>query len=292
MKSCAIIGSNGFIGRHLEWYLNNLGIVPECYDITPAGKSIKYQKVDLTKREEVALMNFNVDYIFFFAGLTGTYIGFEQYEKYIFANEIALLNVLDAIKQSPFRPKIIFPSSRLVYKGKEYALKESDEQDSKTIYAANKIASENYLKAYSYSFDIPFSIFRICVPYGNVLDNNYSFGTIGFFIKMGEQKKDITLYGGGTYKRTFTHIKDLCGQIVKAAFKEQSDNQIYNIGGETYAIREVAELIGNKYGVNVVETPWPLPDLRIESGSTYFDSSKIENLLGEYEYIRLKESII
>ena len=224
-----------------------------------------------------------------FAGLTGTYAGFDAYEKYININEISLLNLLDAIRKSDYRPKVVFPSTRLVYKGYDRSLKEDDEKESKTIYAANKLACEGYLQAYCKSFDIPYTVFRICIPYGNMLSTDYSFGTVGFFIKQAKAGKDITLYGGGTIKRTFTHMEDLCYQIVEGAKKKESDGQIYNVGGETLSLRQAAEIIAAKFGTNVVAVPWPEKDLRIESGHTYFDDSKIQTLLGGMTYKRLED---
>jgi len=288
MKSM-ILGSKGFIGQHIDWFLKKKGIFSVCYDIQQEDGNEFYHQIDLTNKEAVNRINFDVDYVFFFAGLTGTKISYEDYERYVHINEIALLNVLDAIRKSPYRPKIVYPSTRLVYKGSENQLSEDSEKESRTIYAANKIACEAYLEAYYHNFDIPYTVFRICVPYGNLISNNYSFGTIGFFVKMGEQNKDITLYGGGHLKRTFTHMEDLCRQIIEASLLKESNGQIYNVGGETASLREVAEIVATKYNVKVVDTAWPEEDLRIESGSTIFNSDKIEQLLGGYNYKKIKE---
>ncbi|SHF95441.1 UDP-glucose 4-epimerase [Bacteroides faecichinchillae] len=289
MSKVAIIGSKGYIGRHLVWYLKeHKGIIAEEYDIVDSHEEY-YHKVNMLEKEAVAGINLNVDYIFMMTGLTGTKAGFDSYERFVDINEIGLLNLLDAIRKSPYRPKVVFPSTRLVYKGVDKALKEEDEKDTKTIYAANKIACEGYLKAYSYNFDISFTVFRICVPYGNMLDDNYSFGTVGFFIKMASEGKDITMYGGGTNKRTFTHLYDICYQMVEGAMNPASDNQIYNVGGETHSLHDAAEIFAEKYGVNVVAVPWPEADLRLESGHTYFDDSRIQSLLGELKYKKLKD---
>lgn len=289
MKKCCIIGANGFIGKHIVNYLQRLyGIEVYCYDVVAQAELPNYKCVDLTDRQAVENIDLNVDYIFMFAGLTGTYAGFDAYEKYININEIALLNLLDAIRKSEYRPKVIFPSTRLVYKGYDKPLKEEDEKESKTIYAANKIACEGYLQAYRDSFDIPFAVFRICIPYGNMLSTDYSFGTVGFFIKQAKAGNDITLYGGGTIKRTFTHMEDICFQIVEGAMKKESDGQIYNVGGETLSLRQAAEIVANKFGTKVVSVPWPERDLRIESDHTYFDDTKIQALLGEMTYKRLE----
>lgn len=284
----AILGANGFIGKHIANYLKSYGNIHiDCYDVVEESNLPNYHNVDLTNKESVALINMNVDYIFMFAGLTGTYVGFDSFERYISVNEIALLNLLDAIRKSEYRPKVIFPSTRLVYKGYDKPLKEEDEKECKTIYSANKIACEGYLHAYYDSFDIPYTVFRICIPYGNLLSTDYSFGTVGFFIKQASVGKDITLYGGGNIKRTFTHMEDLCRQVIEGAFKPESNGEIYNVGGETLSLHDAAKIIAKKYGVNVTAVPWPERDLRIESNHTYFDDSKIQALLHFGEYKKL-----
>ncbi len=282
----AVIGGKGYIGKHLAFYLNGRGHGVTTYDVAPFEEK-NYLCVDMTNKDSVAKIDLDVDYVFMFAGLTGTYAGFDAYEKYISINEIALLNLLDAIRNSGFRPKIVFPSTRLVYKGYDKPLKENDEKESKTIYAANKLACEGYLQAYHDSFDIPYTVFRICIPYGNLLSTDYSFGTVGFFIKQAKAGNDITLYGGGSIKRTFTHMEDLCFQIVEGALKKESDGQVYNVGGEILSLRQAAEIVATKFGTNVASVPWPERDLRIESDHTYFNDSKIQALLGGYTYKRL-----
>ena len=288
-RRCIVLGSEGYIGKHIGFYLQHYNrIIPDLYDILDI-KDANYSMIDIRNKNSVDKINFDVDYIFNFAGLTGTYAGFDNYERYMAVNEIGLMNLLDAIRKTNYRPKVIFPSTRLVYKGCDKPLKEEDEKESKTIYAVNKLACEGILQAYRDSFDIPYTVFRICIPYGNLLSSDYSFGTIGFFIKQAKTGKDITLYGGGNIKRTFTHMEDLCYQIIEGAFKEESNGEIYNVGGETLSLREAAEIIAAKYGVKVVDVPWPERDLKIESGHTYFNDSKIQSLLHLKSYKRLED---
>ena len=280
MKKIGVIGANGYIGKHIVSYLQRYyDVNVDSYDIVAECDLPNYHKVDLTDKESIKGLNLDIDYIFMFAGLTGTYNGFNEYQKFISINELGLLNLLDAIKNSEYRPKVIFPSTRLVYKGVDKSLKEDDLKECKTIYAANKLACEGYLQAYHDSFDIPYTIFRICLPYGNLLSTDYSFGTVGFFIRQAKAGKDITLYGGGNIKRTFTHMEDLCYQIIEGSFQHESNGQTYNVGGETLSLHDAAEIIAAKYGTKVTEIPWPERDLRIESSHTYFDDTKIRSLL-------------
>lgn len=289
MSKCAIIGSKGYIGKHLEYYLKQKKNDVVCYDVVES-EDVNYHRCDLTDFESVRrIIDLKVDYIFMFAGLTGTYVGFDKANIFVNVNEMGLINLLNCIRESKYRPKIIFPSTRLIYKGADKALKEDDEKETKTIYAVNKIACENLLYAYRQNFDIPYTIFRICVPFGNMFSDDYSFGTIGFFIRHMKNDRRITLYGDGSIKRTFTSMHDLCKQIVEVGMERVSDGEIYNIGGHTYSLRNAAEIIASYYKAEISFISWPERDLKMESGSTYFDSSKIERVMGKIVFESLEE---
>ena len=289
MSKCAIIGSKGYIGKHLEYYLKQKKNDVVCYDVVES-EDVNYHRCDLTDFESVRrIIDLKVDYIFMFAGLTGTYVGFDKANIFVNVNEMGLINLLNCIRESKYRPKIIFPSTRLIYKGADKALKEDDEKETKTIYAVNKIACENLLYAYRQNFDIPYTIFRICVPFGNMFSDDYSFGTIGFFIRQASNDRRITLYGDGSIKRTFTSMHDLCKQIVEVGMERVSDGEIYNIGGHTYSLRNAAEILASYYKAEISFISWPERDLKMESGSTYFDSSKIERVMGKIVFESLEE---
>jgi UDP-glucose 4-epimerase len=282
----AVFGAKGYIGMHLVQYLTNLGYNVDKYDYHDIREE-NYTRIDITDIESLKRVRLDVDFIFMFAGLTGTYAGFDHFKTYNSVNELGLLNLLDLIRKSIYRPRVVFPSTRLVYKGDDKPLKETDEKETKTLYAVNKLSCEGILQAYNCSFEIPYTIFRICIPYGNLLSRDYSFGTVGFFIKKAKVGEDICLYGGGNMKRTFTHIEDLCFQIVSASLKEESACETYNVGGETLSLREAAEIISRKFGTYIKDVPWPEQDLKIESGHTYFDDTKIKKLLNIKSYKRL-----
>ena len=288
-KKCIVIGANGYIGKHLVYFLSKMKIYTECYDKYIGDKSTKY--IDLLDKHLLAQVDFNVDYIFFFSGLTGTHKGFDEYKDFVDINEVGLLNLLDIIRHSEYRPQIIFPSTRLIYKGIDSPLSENAEKETKTIYAVNKLACEGFLYSYLINFNIPYTIFRICVPYGNIIDNNYSFGTIGFLISQAKTNGTIRLYGDGSLKRTFTYIEDLCCQIIKASLEDKSKNEIFNIGGEMFSLYDIAILIAKKIDAKIEFVPWPNQDLCLESGHTFFDDSKIQLLLQGYSYHKLEEML-
>lgn len=282
-----IIGSNGYIGRHLILFLQQQNIETHYCDLqTQSVDNLpNYQSIDITQTQQLAQLDFKVDFIFLLSGLNGTKVGFEHYEKYITVNEIGLLNVLNQMKETQSKARVVFLSSRLVYKGvKDMPLKEDAEKEFKTIYAVNKFACENYLKMHQHTFGINYTIFRLCVPYGNCIDEAYSYGTIGFMLGRALKKENIPLYGGGLQKRTFSHVEDVCQLIIKAINKQETQNNIYNLGSsDALSLAAVAKLIAHKYEVAVTSSEWPAIDLAIESGDTIFDGSKLEKLLN-YQY--------
>ena len=114
MSKCAIIGSKGYIGKHLEYYLKQKKNDVVCYDVVES-EDVNYHRCDLTDFESVRrIIDLKVDYIFMFAGLTGTYVGFDKANIFVNVNEMGLINLLNCIRESKYRPKIIFPSTRKV----------------------------------------------------------------------------------------------------------------------------------------------------------------------------------
>jgi UDP-glucose 4-epimerase len=282
MKTSLLIGSNGYLGKHLAVFLDEHGFKNQNFDIhpsAPAGIS-DYRQFDITDKDAFQNLDPNIDFIFLFAGLTGTADGFDKYRDFVKINEIGLLNLLDWMRSSGSKARVVFPSTRLVYKGrKNYALKEDDDKETKTIYALNKLAAENLLWMYQNAFGIDYTVFRICVPYGNAFGDKYSYGTIGFFMDKASKKEDIVLFGDGSIRRTFTHVVDICDTIYEAILKEDSKNQIFNIGGENLSLLEAATLVADKFGVGITFMPWPEMALKLESDDTVFDDSKLCSLI-------------
>jgi len=274
MKKAILFGANGYLGRHIAYFLKQQQIefIPTGSAATSIDNYDNYLQIDITSKEDLQQLDFNVDYVFAFAGLTGTGSSLEIIEEFTKANEQGLANVI-ACCEAGNVVRLVFPSTRLVYKGIENTpLIEGSEKEAKTIYAKNKIACEELLV----QSKVGYTVFRICVPYGNLIDSNYSYGTIGFFIGKASKGENITIYGDGSLKRTFTHVSDIIQVILQSIKLDKTINTVYNIGSnDTLSLLEVARLVGDKYGVDVEFVEWPEAALKIESGDTIFDDEKL-----------------
>jgi UDP-glucose 4-epimerase len=281
-KKAILFGANGYLGRHIAYFLKLLEIefIPTDISNESADGYDNYLQIDVTNIDDLQHLNFNVDYVFAFAGLTGTGSSPDVIEKFTKVNELGLANVITCCESAKVG-RLIFPSTRLVYKGVENTpLKEGSEKEAKTIYAKNKIVCEELLA----QSKLAYTVFRICVPYGNLIDTNYSYGTIGFFIGKAIKGENITIYGDGSLKRTFSHVSDIVQIIFESLNVIDSVGEVYNIGSvDDLSLLEVAQLVANKYGVSVEFVEWPEAALKIESGDTIFDGSKLKQITN-YQY--------
>ena len=296
MKKIVIVGANSYIARNLLWVLKEKKEeyqvkLYDCAEQHIDGDD-RYTAIDILDEQLVARIDMDCDLLYMFVGKTGSMNGFDEYNTFIDINERAILNVLNEYRNQKSEAKIVFPSTRLVYKGRSGAQKEDAPKEFKTIYAMNKYACEMYLEQYQRVFGVKYCILRICVPYGTLVPNATSYGTAEFMLGKAMNGENITLFGDGSVRRTLVHMRDLCDTMIIAGLHEGCINDVYNIGGEDYSLREMGELIANKHGVNIDYVEWPEMALKIESGDTVFDDSKLKGIIGETIKSRFTEWIM
>lgn len=283
-----LIGGNGYLGRNLQLVLRQSGVDVQCFDLPPRqvaadmAADCEYVPLDITDANAMRRVDWQAEGVIFLAGLTGTRASNEDPVTFTRVNELGLANALMAIRHAKANPLVLFPSSRLVYKGAPGLLSEESPKECKTVYAANKANCEALLRIFSEYHGLRYTCFRICVPYGNLGAFAYSYGTVGLLMEQAK-KGEIVLYGEGEQRRTFTHVGDIANIMLQAFQTETLVNRTYNIGGETHSLAEVAAMIARCSGCEVRTTAWPDVDLKLESGDTVFDDQKLRRDLG-YRY--------
>src|SRR5258708_33839038 len=114
-----VFGSNGYIGKHLAFELFKKDYKLTLCDVQESSSLTfgSYRKSDVTDKNLFDSLDLEADFIFFFAGLTGTYTAYDKYEQFIDINEKGLLHLLNAMRRVKSKARLVFPSTRLVYKG-------------------------------------------------------------------------------------------------------------------------------------------------------------------------------
>ena len=288
-----VLGANGYIARNLVHVLKRdypdvqltlYGIEKDSID-----DEKNYISVDMTDRDSIKKIDLSCDIVFMMVGKTGSANGFDEYNTFIDLNEKTLLNLLAEYRKQNSKARIIFPSTRLVYKGSSGPKEEDAEKEFKTVYAINKFACEQYLRQFHSIYNIQYTVFRICVPYGTLITGASSYGTAEFMLTKASKGENISLYGEGSSRRTLTYMEDLCKTLIEGAMSEACANDVFNIGGEDYSLKEMAEMIAQKYRVNVDCVDWPEVAKMIESGDTVFDSRKLDMAIGNFRKTKFSD---
>lgn len=286
MKKITIIGSESFLARNYYKYCIKEKKEYEFYFYDMKKESEfgngNYYQIDFTDKDSIKKIRFDVDYIIIYSGMTGTVRGFEEYSKFLFVNELLLLNILDVYVKKNSKAEIIYPSTRLIYKSQFEPVSEEGIIELKSIYAVNKFAAEQYLKIYHEVYGINYVILRICTPIGSFLDENGNYGTFEIFEKQAINGGKITVFGDGKQKKTFTYIEDICEGFCKIIDKNSHNYNVYNIGGQVATLIEIVELIAKKHEVPIEYREWPRVNLLVDGGNVIFDSFRFDD---EFEMI-------
>ncbi|MEA4914538.1 MAG: SDR family oxidoreductase [Christensenella sp.] len=295
MNKATVIGANSYIARNLIHRLHeryqDIRLALYDYQDEQADGYAPYKEISILDPSSCADIDMDSDAIYMFVGKTGTEKGFSEYDSYIDINEKALLNIIDQYIKKKSSARFVFPSSRLIYKGSDVPLKEDAQKETKTVYAVNKLACEGYLAAYGNAFDINYSILRLCIPFGTLVRGAASYGTADFFINKAAAGNNLTIYGNGKVYRTFTYIGDVCDAFIDCAECAECRGGTFNIGGMRMNLDELASVVTERYGVKKENIPYPVMVEKIESGSTVFDSEKLDTLIGIKKYVDIRSWI-
>lgn len=283
MRKALVLGVNGYLGSNFAHMLQTSGYHVTGSDVQASVilPGIDYISCDVTSMDALKSLDWQTDAVFCFFGATGTQAGFQYYRRFIEINEIGLLNVLESIRLAGTHPVVLFPSTRLMYAASDGSpLEEVAALDPKTIYAVNKIAGEHFLKVFKNRYGIPYVIFRIGVPYGNLAPGAYSFGTMAHFLTQARNGQPIRVFGDGRQRRSFTHISDIYLQVMAVAAQQQHWNEVYNICGEELDLATIAQALAVRFGVPVHFEPWTEEDLLLEVGDSAFSGKRIRQATG------------
>lgn len=123
-------------------------------------------------------------------------------------NSLNTINLFDK-----FKGKIIYISTSSVYNNaSEIPTKETAPTHCVNAYDTSKLIAELYLKQRG-----NYSTIRLNNTYGvnQRPDSPYS-GVIGKFIQCALEERPMTIYGDGTYTRSYTYVSDVVDAIIKA----------------------------------------------------------------------------
>ena len=234
-----ITGGSGFIGSYLAMQLKQEHDVT-IFDVKKNMSDINFIKGDVTNLENVKNSIVNCDLVIHLAAALGVVNVEKDPIQTLNINLGGTKNVLEACRINNIK-KIIFSSSSEIYgEPAKIPIKENDPITPITTYGISKLASEEYIKSYSKSYGIQYTIFRLFNVYGAMQDTQW---VLPAFVDKAISNKLISIHSDGSQVRAFCYVSDIADAFQSVL--QTANGEIINVGNDSnpISIKELAEKI-------------------------------------------------
>lgn len=272
-KNVLITGGLGFIGSNIAHRCVALGakvtIVDACIEpygwnhanIAEIKDDVQFIKGDVRNRGLLMELAAGKDLVFHMAAQVGREISVEQPELDVEINCNGTINVLEACRQRPNVPKVVFAGSRGQIGEPVYMpVDEKHPQNPTDVYGINKMAGEQYLFLYSKIYRFPAVSLRLNNVYGPRCQMHAGFyGILNWFMSNAMQDKPITVYGTGNQTRDYVYIADVVDAFVRVSLSNNANGQVFFVGsGVETVFLDMVRTVINSVGKGKYEhVPFP-----------------------------------
>lgn len=141
--------------------------------------------------------------------------------------------------------KVVFMSTCMVYdKAGEEGIDELHPTKPISPYGASKIAAENLVLSYYYTYKLPTVVIRPFNTYGPLQKTNGEGGVVAIFINKALKGEELNIYGTGEQTRDLLYVKDCSRFVIMTGFNDKVNGDIVNAGtGRDVTINELASII-------------------------------------------------
>jgi len=245
-----VLGGSGFIGPRVMRRLVERGHEVHCMDIAPDSPllaelrdRIEVSRGDVTLMDDVmeAMAGSRPDRVLNLAYALGA--GEADPHPQVRLNILGMDNCFEAARVLGVR-RVIYASSLAVYGGQrlhgERAVVEDDLRLGTGIYAASKIYNEHQADWYNKAFDMAITGVRPA----NITGPDKVRGSMNHVQCQVLPARDAPVHF--PYRDTMTlplHVDDIAEVFVRVTLAEQTRYPIYNSGGESISIGQLADLV-------------------------------------------------
>ena len=243
----AIIGSNGFIAKHLAKALSQTPSV-ELFlfgrsDHNLSGIETKYFCINLLEPRSFKHLLEGIDLVYYLnsdsipsSSWHNPYLEVEQ-------NLIPFLNFMEAAAKAKVKKVAFVSSAGTVYGTTNGKVAEDSNKQPFSPYGIMKLNMENFLNYYQIKHQIQFDIYRVSNVYGEGQNTSKGLGIINTFLEQIISHAQVTVYGDGNNTRNYIYVEDVA-QLMLHSVHHLNSSDIFNISSNsTYSINELIEVM-------------------------------------------------
>ena len=178
-------------------------------------------------------------------------------------NARGTLHLLEAIRELPNPPALLFTSTNKVYgaladlelyakdrrycpagNGSPHGISETRCLDFHSPYGCSKGAADQYILDYARTFHLPAQVFRMSCIYGPHQNGTEDQGWVAHFLIRANERGAISIYGDGMQVRDLLFVDDLLDAFELAMRSiERTAGHAFNIGGGPQNSASLLELL-------------------------------------------------
>ncbi len=284
-----ITGGAGFIGTNLASRLLSQGKRVMIYDNLSRpgveqnlqwlqnkfGDKLLIQVADIREKNILQQSVKHAEQVFHFSAQVAVTSSLTNPTHDFEVNTVGTFNLLEAIRNTPHQPPLIFTSTNKVYGDlvdlglktndtryypqseyiKKHGIDESRTLDFHSPYGCSKGAAEQYVLDYSRSFGLKTAVFRMSCIYGPHQFGTEDQGWVAHFLISALEDKPIVIYGNGKQVRDILFVEDLVDAFLLAQKNIHNlAGQAFNIGGgpaNTTSLIEILKTIERSTGKTI-----------------------------------------
>lgn len=293
MQKVAIIGSNGFIGRHLtDRLVKEKDISLFLFgrsEKAVSNTSLPYKKIDFIDTEKLKEDFAEIDIVYYLASETIPATSWDTPLIEIEKNLTPFINFLEVLCKLKAKKIAFVSSAGTVYGTTSGKVPEDSNKKPFSPYGITKLAMENFLNYYKAKYGLHYDIYRVSNVYGEGQNIGKGLGIINTFLENILKVNQVKIFGNGETTRNYIYVKDVA-ELLSFSLRDPDSSEEFNISSNsTLSINGLIEVMEK-----IVNEPFTvLKEESRQSDNSYIDldNTKILTHFSNFSFTGIEEGI-
>ncbi|MES2836966.1 MAG: NAD-dependent epimerase/dehydratase family protein [Bacteroidota bacterium] len=290
----AIIGANGFIGKHLiEELKKNAELKLNLFGKSTSSEFsnlFPYHQIDLNNTEQLKVSFKEIDLIYYLASESIPSSSWNNPAFEIEKNLLPFVNFLECVCKLKLKKIVFVSSGGTIYGNSNKKLTEESDKKPFSPYGIIKLAMENYLTYFEVKYKLQHDIFRVSNVYGKGQNTSKGLGIVNTFLEKIISEKKINIFGDGSTIRDYVYVEDVAKLLSLSIHSATNKSSIYNLSSNNaLSINELVtitkKIIPETFEVVYTETR------QSDNPSIMLDNSKILADFPDFNFTEIEDGI-